>query len=168
MAATPDGNGYWLVARDGGVFAFGTAGFFGSTGATPGPYPVVAIVPTPSGQGYWLVAADGVVTAFGDAGSLPATSSPTPPVVAAVGSGTDSGLRLIDAAGGSRLLGDAAPVEGVPPLDSVSTAVGTPTRVGHWTATPTGHVAANGDATLFGDLAAVPLNAPIVAMATVG
>ena len=28
MAATPDGDGYWLVASDGGVFAFGDAGFF--------------------------------------------------------------------------------------------------------------------------------------------
>ena len=32
MAATPDGRGYWLVASDGGVFAFGDAPFFGSTG----------------------------------------------------------------------------------------------------------------------------------------
>ena len=33
MAPTPSGNGYWLVASDGGIFAFGDAGFFGSTGA---------------------------------------------------------------------------------------------------------------------------------------
>ena len=34
MAATPDGGGYWLVASDGGIFAFGGTygGFFGSTG----------------------------------------------------------------------------------------------------------------------------------------
>ena len=32
-AVTPSGSGYWLVAADGGVFAFGDAGFFGSTGA---------------------------------------------------------------------------------------------------------------------------------------
>jgi hypothetical protein len=30
MAATPDGMGYWLVASDGGIFAYGDAGFFGS------------------------------------------------------------------------------------------------------------------------------------------
>ena len=34
MAATPDGRGYWLVASDGGIFAFGDAGFYGSTGGT--------------------------------------------------------------------------------------------------------------------------------------
>ena len=32
MAPTPSGNGYWLVARDGGVFCFGDAKFYGSTG----------------------------------------------------------------------------------------------------------------------------------------
>ena len=26
MASTPDGAGYWLVAADGGIFAFGDAG----------------------------------------------------------------------------------------------------------------------------------------------
>ena len=30
MAATPSGTGYWLVAADGGVFAFGDAAFSGS------------------------------------------------------------------------------------------------------------------------------------------
>ena len=31
MAATPDGDGYWLVASDGGIFSFGDAAFYGST-----------------------------------------------------------------------------------------------------------------------------------------
>src|SRR5258707_12039281 len=32
MASTPDGLGYWAVASDGGIFAFGSASFEGSTG----------------------------------------------------------------------------------------------------------------------------------------
>jgi hypothetical protein len=32
MTATPDGGGYWLVAGDGGIFAFGDAPFAGSRG----------------------------------------------------------------------------------------------------------------------------------------
>ena len=32
MAATPDGGGYWLVASDGGIFSYGDAQFYGSTG----------------------------------------------------------------------------------------------------------------------------------------
>ena len=168
MAPTPDGQGYWLVARDGGVFSFGSAHFYGSLGAAPGPYPIVAIVPTPTGQGYWLVAADESVTAFGDAGALPAASLPNPPIVAAIGSGTDGGLRLVDASGGTRVLGDAAPVPGAQPLGGVVTAAGTPTRAGQWTATRAGRIDANGDAGLFGDLSSLPLNAPIVAMASHG
>ena len=34
MAATPDGGGYWLVASDGGIFSYGDARFFGSTGSS--------------------------------------------------------------------------------------------------------------------------------------
>jgi hypothetical protein len=30
MAATPSGNGYWLVSADGGVFTFGDATFAGA------------------------------------------------------------------------------------------------------------------------------------------
>jgi len=32
MASTRTGNGYWLVAADGGIFSFGDANFYGSTG----------------------------------------------------------------------------------------------------------------------------------------
>jgi len=45
MAATPDGKGYWLVASDGGIFAFGDAGFFGSAGAITLNRPVVGMAP---------------------------------------------------------------------------------------------------------------------------
>ena len=43
MARTPSGNGYWLVASDGGIFSFGDAGFFGSTGNIKLNKPIVAI-----------------------------------------------------------------------------------------------------------------------------
>ncbi len=29
MAARPQGDGYWMIARDGGVFGFGGAAFYG-------------------------------------------------------------------------------------------------------------------------------------------
>jgi glucose/arabinose dehydrogenase len=35
MATTPTGDGYWLVADDGGIFAFGDATFLGSTVVPP-------------------------------------------------------------------------------------------------------------------------------------
>jgi hypothetical protein len=43
MAATPDGGGYWLVASDGGVFAFGDAQFHGSMGGKPLDQPIVGM-----------------------------------------------------------------------------------------------------------------------------
>ena len=67
MAATPDGGGYWLVASDGGIFAFGDAHFYGSTGALALNKPVVGMAATPDGKGYWLVASDAGIFAFGDA-----------------------------------------------------------------------------------------------------
>jgi len=68
LAATPDGQGYWLVASDGGIFTFGDAGFYGSTGALTLNRPIVGLAATPDGQGYWLVASDGGIFTFGDAG----------------------------------------------------------------------------------------------------
>ncbi len=50
MAPTPDGQGYWLVALDGGVFSFGDAAFYGSMGATRLNQPVVGMAATPDGQ----------------------------------------------------------------------------------------------------------------------
>ena len=50
MASTPDGRGYWLVASDGGIFAFGDAGFFGSTGALTLNKPIVGMAATPDGR----------------------------------------------------------------------------------------------------------------------
>ena len=64
MASTPSGNGYWLVATDGGVFAFGDATFHGSTGNIRLNQPIVAMDRTPTGGGYWLVASDGGVFTF--------------------------------------------------------------------------------------------------------
>ena len=67
MAATRDGRGYWLVGADGGVFALGDAGYFGSVSTLHLSAPIVGITPSVDGAGYWLVGADGGVFAFGDA-----------------------------------------------------------------------------------------------------
>ena len=53
--AAPDGGGYWLVGSDGGIFGFGDAAFYGSTGALRLNAPIVGMVATPDGKGYWLV-----------------------------------------------------------------------------------------------------------------
>jgi hypothetical protein len=67
LVATPSGLGYWEVWSDGGVFGFGDAGFFGSTGGIALNKPIIGMAATVTGMGYWLVASDGGVFAFGDA-----------------------------------------------------------------------------------------------------
>jgi hypothetical protein len=42
VVAGPGAGGYWLVASDGGIFAFGDAAFLGSMGAARLVAPVVS------------------------------------------------------------------------------------------------------------------------------
>jgi hypothetical protein len=63
------------VATDGGIFTFGDARYFGSTGNINLVLPVEAMAALPRGDGYWLSAADGGIFSFGSApfyGSMPA------------------------------------------------------------------------------------------------
>jgi hypothetical protein len=63
MAFDPASGGYWLVASDGGIFAF-HAPFFGSTGGITLNKPIVGMALDPRTGGYWLVASDGGIFAF--------------------------------------------------------------------------------------------------------
>jgi hypothetical protein len=112
IALTPDADGYWLVAADGGVFTFGSARFFGSMGATPLNQPIVGMAAAPDGQGYWLVAADGGVFAFGSAtfhGSLSGAHI-LAPVVAIAPSLAGDGYYLLTASG--ELFGEVGAASG--------------------------------------------------------
>jgi hypothetical protein len=111
--------GYWLVASDGGVFTFGGAGFFGSTGAMHLNRPIVGMAATPDGRGYWLVASDGGVFTFGDAGFFGSTGAMhlNAPVVGMAASPTGAGYWLVAADGGVFTFGDpgfAGSVGGAP------------------------------------------------------
>jgi N-acetylmuramoyl-L-alanine amidase len=55
MTATHDGNGYWLVAADGGIFSFGDATYYGSGAATHTTASAVGMAAVPGGGGYWIV-----------------------------------------------------------------------------------------------------------------
>jgi hypothetical protein len=66
---TPSGNGYWLIATDGGTFAYGDAVAFPHN-----PVPtehlggaVTGGACTKSGKGLWLAGADGGIFTLGDA-----------------------------------------------------------------------------------------------------
>lgn len=81
MTASAKGRGYWMVARDGGMFSFGDTRFYGSTGAIRLNRPIVGMAATPAGGGYWFVAADGGIFSFGAAHFFGSLAQSTAPVV---------------------------------------------------------------------------------------
>jgi hypothetical protein len=102
MAASGTGNGYWLVAADGGVFTFGNSTFHGSMGGRHLNAPIVGLSGTQLGDGYWLAASDGGIFAFGDAafhGSMGGTPL-TAPVVALSPTSNFGGYSLVARDGG--------------------------------------------------------------------
>ena len=109
MAATPDGKGYWLVASDGGIFTYGDAGFYGSTGAIQLNKPIVGMAATPDGKGYWLVASDGGIFTYGDAGFYGSTGAIqlNKPIVGMAATPDGKGYWLVASDGGIFSYGDA-------------------------------------------------------------
>ena len=159
----PDANksGYWLVASDGGIFAFGNAGYYGSipgAGLSPAgsglPHslnaPIVGMVPSSDGGGYFMVASDGGVFAFGDArfeGSCPGMGGCSGAAVAVVPDGSGNGYWLVTQTGNVYAFGDAA-FYGAPGNQGspVTSAVRTADGHGYWVLLANGTVDAYGDA----------------------
>ena len=110
MAATADGGGYYLVASDGGVFSYGDAHFYGSTGSIALNKPIVGMAVVPGGGGYWLVASDGGVFSFGTAKFYGSTGSMrlNKPVVGMAATPSGNGYWLVASDGGIFSYGDAA------------------------------------------------------------
>ncbi len=102
MASTGDGKGYWNVASDGGIFTFGDAQFYGSTGNIALNKPILGMAATPDGRGYWLVASDGGVFCFGDAQFYGSTGNIrlNQPVVGMAATPDGRGYWLVAADGG--------------------------------------------------------------------
>src|SRR6185295_2915692 len=108
-AALNKAQGYRLVASDGGIFAYGQDGFFGSTGAAALNKPIVAAAPALDNLGYWLAASDGGIFAFGSAAFVGSTggASLNQPIVAMAPTPTGRGYWLTAADGGIFAFGDA-------------------------------------------------------------
>jgi hypothetical protein len=170
MAATPDGNGYWLVGADGGVFATGDAPYVGSTGALVLNKPMVGMAATPDGKGYWLVASDGGVFAFGDAGFFGSiTGLPlNAPIVGMAATPDGRGYWLVAADGGIFAFGDAGFYGSTGGLVLNKPIVGmtaSPDGQGYWLAASDGGVFAFGDADFYGSTDGTATDQPVVGIA---
>jgi hypothetical protein len=163
-------SGYWVTASDGGIFAFGEAGFFGSTGAMRLNRPIVGMAATPSGNGYWLVATDGGIFAFGDAQFFGSTGAMVlnKPVVGMAPTPSGKGYWLVATDGGIFSFGDAAFFGSTGAMRLNRPIVGmaaTPKGGGYWLVASDGGIFSFGDAAFFGSTGAMRLNQPVVGMA---
>jgi uncharacterized RmlC-like cupin family protein len=138
VGAASNGNGYYLVASDGGVFAFDSgAPFLGSMGGQKLNAHIVGIAlgfPATPGtpSGYYLVAADGGVFTFG-------------------------GIPFYGSMGGQRL---NAPIVGVATTGPI-----VPNTPGYWLVASDGGVFSFGQTKFLGSTGNIHLNQPIVGMA---
>ncbi len=164
-------HGYWFVARDGGIFSFGDAKFYGSMGGKHLNKPIVGMASTPDGGGYWFVASDGGIFSFGDAkfyGSM-GNKHLNAPIVGMASTPDGGGYWFVASDGGIFSFGDAkfygsmgnrrlnAPIVGM---------AATPGGGGYWFVASDGGIFSFGDAKFYGSMGNKHLNAPIVGMAS--
>ncbi|HET7487907.1 MAG TPA: hypothetical protein VFJ85_08260 [Acidimicrobiales bacterium] len=159
--------GYWLVARDGGIFSFDAA-FAGSTGNIRLNQPIVGMAADPDGSGYWFVAADGGVFAFdaGFYGSMGGTHL-NQPVVGMAAAPDGAGYWLVARDGGIFAFGSARFAGSTGDMHLNQPIVGMaadPDGSGYWFVAADGGVFAF-DALYPGSMGGTPLNQPVVGMA---
>ena len=168
MVPSADGGGYFMVAADGGVFAFGDAKFEGSCPSIGGcAGAAVAVMPDATGDGYWLVTSTGGVYAFGDAASYGAPGPQSVPVTSAVRTIDGAGYWILFANGVVDAYGDATdlggPTSSVDASDPATTIFTTADGGGYWVASADGSVFTYGDAPYEGGASGMHLNGPIIA-----
>jgi hypothetical protein len=166
--APPD-SGYWQVGSDGGVFTFGSAQYYGSTGGTHLNAPIVGMAATSDGKGYWLVASDGGIFNYGDAAFYGSTGSIrlNKPIVGMAATPDGKGYWLVASDGGIFSFGDASfhgstgAIHLNKPIVGMGVDAGTD---GYWLVASDGGVFAF-NAPFFGSAGALTLKEPIVSMA---
>ncbi|HEV3363831.1 MAG TPA: hypothetical protein VG795_06765 [Acidimicrobiia bacterium] len=163
-------EGFWLLGRDGGVFSFGTAQFYGSIGHLGGLRQVVSMAADPDGNGYWFVGSDGGIYAYrapfwGSTGNIKLTR----PIVGMAPTPSGKGYWLVASDGGIFAFGDAGFYGSTGAIKLNKPIVGmasTPSGKGYWMVASDGGIFAFGDARFFGSTGNITLNQPIVGMAS--
>jgi hypothetical protein len=164
-AARPTG-GYWLLAADGGVFAFGAAAFHGPAGNRGAD--VAGMAATAAGDGYWLADDDGDVFPVGAAGHFGSRPGETDDIAAFAARPRGDGYWMatrtgsVEAYGSAPYLGEAV----VKRSHRIVAMTPTPSGNGYWLGALDGGVFSFGDARFHGSVGGTRLNQPIVGMAT--
>jgi hypothetical protein len=160
---------YWEVASDGGLFSFGGAPYYGSTGNLKLNEPIVGMASTPGGGGYWFVASDGGVFTFGNAHFWGSTGAMklNEPIVGMAPTPDGGGYWLVASDGGIFSFGDAHFWGSTGAIALNKPIVGmasTPDGDGYWLVASDGGIFAFGDAHFWGSTGNIVLNQPIISM----
>jgi hypothetical protein len=171
LAATADGQGYWIVTPSGTITDYGTAVNYGSMAGHHLNQPIVAIASTPDGKGYWLVASDGGVFTFGDAVFYGSTGNIhlNQPIVGITSTPDGHGYWMVASDGGIFTFGDAVFHGSTGNIRLNKPVVGmasTPTGNGYWLVASDGGIFTFGDAVFHGSTGNIRLNQPIMGMAS--
>ena len=166
-----DDGGYWLTTSTGGIYAFGSVSFYGSTAGAPLDAPIVSMKATPDGKGYWMVSSDGGVFTYGDAGFYGSTGglALNRPIVGMAPTPGGGGYWLVASDGGIFAFGNAGFYGSTGAISLNKPIVGmasTPDGGGYWLVASDGGIFAFGDAGFYGSTGAMTLNEPIVGMAS--
>ena len=168
-AANP-GEGYYMVARDGGIFTF-CVPYHGSTGGMRLNQPIVGMATAPNNAGYWEVASDGGIFTQGPIGYYGSTGHLrlNQPIVGMAATKSGNGYWLVARDGGIFAFGDAGFYGSTGNIRLNQPIVGmaaTKSGDGYWLVAADGGVFAFGDAVFKGSTGDIRLNQPIVGMAT--
>jgi hypothetical protein len=165
----PPHSSYWLVASDGGIFSFGNAQFYGSTGGIVLNKPVVGMASTSSGNGYWFVASDGGIFNYGGApffgseGGKPLNAA----IVGMAATPDGGGYWEVASDGGIFSFGDArfhGSMGGKALNKPIVGMASTHDGLGYWLVASDGGIFSFGDAGFHGSTGGTPLNKPVVGM----
>lgn len=164
IEAKPNSSGYWLLGRNGSIYSFAGAGYYGSLAARYPSNGYVAMASSSSGGGYWIANANGRVRRFGDAPRRPDAMGRNASVVDMAATPSGRGYWLLTRKGRVLPFGDAKRFGDLSEADSqLAGMAATPTGQGYWLTTAGGRTVAFGDAEQFGEAADV--SAEVVGMA---
>jgi hypothetical protein len=149
IGATFDGLGYVEVARDGHVYHFGNAGYYGYTAVKAGQH-VVGIAEAAEGNGYWVLLNTGRVEAFGHVPNYGSVHGVTD-AVAIAATPDDMGYYVVQASGKVSHFGDALALRGKHVARPIAGIAVDPSGLGYWLVGANGAVYAFGGVRSHGD-----------------